>query len=812
MMADRYQSEAGRMLLAGLFLAGSLLMSGSRAGAEPVFRPLLATHDMTSLLEHDGVVYGGLDAGGLVISPADDPAGFRRWYGGAELGGNEVTDLAWTGRYLWVATADGGLTRIGDPDGTPDFRQYTSNLGSLNVTAVAGTIIGESERVFYGMSAGGIGRIVDGLSGNIYTAEQDGLIDNDINALAFYHDDLFIATPSGISRFAGNVFTTVNEGLPAGGVADLVATGEDQLLAGTPEGVFLWDAELETWSELGDFGTSVDDVAWGPAGVYALKTSGGPVLRRWDGATWATVGTGQGRISALAVGQEVWFAGPWTRPGGGSTTAYLGHVPTGQSPTTVILESSLVRNAEGVTFDKQGGAWVGSYVADAVSGLDTDGSWSHISSLAADSDYDHGLFNRSSNILSMTSDLQGKVWISQYTTGLIRHDPDTGRDSYFKPDDSGMSGAFILDMVVHPDGPLITTHDIAWIENRVYPEKVDVLLDTDHGEDPGQWLTLPVDEGGITSTNRIWSALVQRRDVVWFAAEDYGLLRWDINGDAAGPDDPLTWGDFSDDRWDGPLTFYSGSGNDPKKVKGLALAPDGSIWAGGNGLVRFSYDATTRQATVLETYGEKVGNFLPGLVSGLVSDVVVDGNGDAWVSSTAGLNRIGTHGGQTTVEAWIDLPNYLANSNYGLLYSTGVIAPLPGTIYRDLAVSPDGRQVLLSADKGAVLIDVGSATGGAAAQGDLAGVYCYPNPWHAAGGGDVVKLGGLPLEDDGAGGLRAEVYNLEGELVFRNTGVLPDQGFWDGRNRFGDAVATGMYVVRVSWSGQTVAVPLSVVR
>ncbi len=812
MMCDRHRDGSGRMPTGRVLMAGFLaLMIGTGVEAEPVFQPLLAAHDMTSLLEHDGFVYGGLDGGGLVVRPVDDPGHGERWYAGLGLGGNEITDLAWTGRYLWVATADGGLTRIGDPGGNPDFRQYTSNLGSLDITAVTGTIIGESERVFYGMRNGGLGQITDGLSGNIYTAEQDDLIDNDINALVFYHDDLFIATPSGISRFAGNVFTTLNEGLPAGGVTDLVTTDADQLLAGTEEGVYGWDPELELWQAVGNFGFPVGDLAAGPAGVYALRTKWNGLLRRWNGETWTTVDISESRCSAVASGRELWFSGPWTRPDGSAGQAYLGHV-SNQGVTGIhILAAPLVRNAEGVAFDTQGTAWVGSYVANAVSGLKVEDAWINIYSLAEDSDYEYGLFNHYSNILSMTGDLQGQVWISQYTTGLIRHDPVTGKDTYYTPADGGMSGAFILDMVVHPDGPLITTHDIVWKEGREYPEKVDVLLDTDHGDDPGQWLTLPLDTGGITSTNRIWSALVERRDVVWFAAEDYGLLRWDINGDGQGPDDPLTWSDFSDDRWDGPLTAFFGSGSDPKKVKGLALAPDGSIWAGGNGLVRFSYDAVSRLATVLETYGEKTSNFLPGLVSGSVSDVVVDGNGDAWVTSTAGVNRISSRGGEVTVDAWIDLPNYLANSNYGLLYSTGVIAPLPGTIYRDLAVSPDGRHVLLSADRGAVLIDVGSGSAGAG-QANLAGIYCYPNPWHPTDSGGTVKLGGLPVDELGGTGVKAEVYNLEGELVFRNTGVLPDQGFWDGRNRFGDTAATGTYVVRVSWSGQAVTIPLSVVR
>ncbi len=794
-----------------VLLAAVVLVKPVWVQAEPVFQPLLAAYDMTALLEYDGVIFGGLDGGGLVVGHPGSLDQLERLYAGLDMSGNHVTDLAWTGRNLWVATTDGGLTRIGDPSGDPDFRQYTSNLGSLDVTAVTGTIIGQSERVFYGMRDGGLGRIVDGLSGNIYTAEQDGLIDNDINALVFFDDDLFIATPLGVSRFADNVFTTVNTGLPAGGVADLVVDLDGRLLAGTSNGVYRWDSDQSLWAEQGSFGRAVHQLAVGPVGVFVLAIEGGVRLARWDDPGWTAVGLPQSRCSAIAAGEALWISGRSSLAGmsSGNGFAYLGQGSAQGGFSVFFISASLVRNAEGVTFDQQGNPWLGSYVADSVSGLMGD-QWSDIFALAEDTDFDHGLFNYSSNILAMAGDLQGKVWISQYTTGLIRHDPVTGQDEYFKPADSGMSGAFILDMVVHPDGPLIMTHDIPWQEGAVYPEKVDILLDTDHGDDPAQWLTLPLDQGGLTSSNRIWSAVVQRPDVIWFAAEDYGLMRWDINGDASGPDDPLTWSDFSDDRWDGPLTTFSRSNNDPKKVKGLAVGPDGSIWAGGNGLVNFRYDEVSRLTTVIQSYGEKVSNSIAGLVSGAVSDVAVDGNGDVWVAGTSGLNRIRTQGTQTTIDAWLDLGNYLANSNYGLLYSSGVIAPLPGTIYRDLAVSPDGKRILLSADRGCVMIDV--ANDGGTTEAKLSGVYCYPNPWLPTTGSGLLKLGGLPADQLIGEGVKVEIYNLEGQLVYRAFNVLPDVGFWDGRNRIGNVAVTGMYMARVSWSGQTIVIPLSVVR
>ena len=779
---------------------------------EADIQPLVAARDVTVLLELGDHLYGGLDGGGMVVWPRQDPSGFQRWYAGRGLSGNAVTDIAWTGRHVWVATRGGGLTRITNIETDPEFRQYTSNLGGMDLTAVAGAVIGQSERVYYAMNGAGLGQIVDGLSGNIYTADQDGLIDNQINALALYGDELFIATPVGISRFADNAFTDQNLGLTNLYVYDLVVDPDFGLLAGGRGGIYRWDPVTESWAGFGGIGSWVVDLASGPAGLVALgvNSSSNGVLGVRQGNAWTLQVLPYAKCASVASGQDLWIGGMRTLEGMGSGAgfAYLGRETAGSFDTWTI-PTGLVQNAEGVTFAADGSIWIGSHVADAVSGFDGQ-QWSSIYELAGQSESGYGLFNYGANILTMAGDLSGQIWISQYTSGLLRHDPAAGTGVMLTPQNSGMSGAFLLDLVVHPDGPLLLMHDLAWPETAMYDQKVDVLIDPDRWDDPGSWFSPPVDIGGITGTNRIWSAVVQSRDVVWFAVEDYGLVRWDINGGLKGPDDPLTWSDPSDDRWDDPIADFDGSSSNPRKVKGLALAPDGSIWAGGNGLVRFTYDAFERKATVLESYSEKTSNYVEGLVNGAVTDVAVDANGDAWALTATGLNRVRSVGGKAVIDAWIDLANYFANANYGLLYSPRTIAALPGITYRDLAVSPDGRRILLSSDNGAAVISVGSGSGQGALS--LAGVFCYPNPWLPAGGQGLLKLGGFPADETTDGVAAVEVFNLEGQVVHRNRSVSPDSGFWDGKNRVGTDVASGMYAVKVTWQGMTTVVPLAVVR
>ena len=57
-----------------------------------------------------------------------------------------------------------------------------------------------------------------------------------------------------------------------------------------------------------------------------------------------------------------------------------------------------------------------------------------------------------------------------------------------------------------------------------------------------------------------------------------------------------------------------------------------------------------------------------------------------------------------------------------------------------------------------------------------------------------------------------EIYNMEGQPVYSNHDVTPDTEFWTGDNRLGDAVTTGLYLVRITWQGNSTVETLAVVR
>lgn len=815
MHAHKHHAMARPALPRGLsrFLGVLLVTAAAAAGAQTVdLQPLLRQLDVTALAGVDGHVFAGLDGGGVAVVPDDDPSGGTIWTAGADLSGNIVTDLAWTGQHLWVATEGAGLTRVTDPAGVPRFRQFANNLGALNLTAVTGTVIGGSERVYYAMKDAGIGQIVDGLAGNLYTAEQDDLISNTVNTLQIWQGQLFVGTPVGVSRFANNVFTDQNAGLASPVVNDFAIESDGSLLAATNSGLYRWNDASATWQIVRGLGAWAMRVSCRQDEIWALGLdgAGNGVLHASSGGVWRVVTLPNAKCRSIHAGDEVWIGGRSVLTSGSRTfqQAYLGRRGADDQFTLRDFDSSLVRNAEGVTFGRDGQVWIGDWYGTALSSLHG-GTWTHLwesASVAADS---NGIFTAGGNVLCMATGPDGTVWAVQYGSGgILRLDGATGKVSHLTTTTSGLSGRTVVNLVTHPDGPLIVMHDGGDLSN---PEKVDVLTDPVHWRNPANWMALPLDDG-LGDGPAVWDAVVERRDVIWFAVEDIGLVRWDINGDAAGPDDPLTWLDQSDDRWDNPVSSLLGTTLALGKAVALAAGSDGTLWAGGNGVVQFTYDETTRKAARVSAIAEKVSSSSAGLVNGNVADLAIDANGDVWVATRSGLNRVHGTGNNLTITAWIDLVNYYGSTTYQVLYSANVIAPLPGLTYRKIVADATGRRLLLSSDQGAVLLTVG---GGAADEvpAELAGVYCYPNPWlPETSGQSKLKVGGLPVGMTGDDRALVEIYDLQGELVYRDLQVAPETGFWDGLNLIGNRVRTGMYVVRIHWRGQDAALTLAVVR
>jgi len=788
------------------WLAVLLAAATVPATAAPVFEPLTRAHQVNSLLVLDGKVFGGTDDGGVLVWNAADPATRERWTAGQQLGSSRVVDLAWTGRHLWVASDDGGLTRVTDPaSATPAFRQLGSTLPTFATTAVAGLLRGDVERVWYGLAGGGLGEINDGFAGSIYTTE-DGVVNDTIQVLHVHEENLWIGTPAGVSRFEAGIFHDASAGLAGLDTRAFATDTDGNLFAAGSGGANRWDPVAGVWVPLGDIGRTAVGLATVGNELYVLGiySGGSATLHRYNGSGYDALAVPKPVTRAVGGGDALWLGGRIIEPGMQgfrSGLAFLARLQPDDTTQVWRVDVPLPASCAGVTFGVDGRPWLGSRWGEAFSAREADGTWRNIYEVADAANDSSGLIAQWGSILAMAAGPDGVIWVAQHGAGVLRHDPATGRTDQVVRLDSGITGHHVVNITAHPDGPVILMHDV-----NDEQSKVDVLVDPSAWRNPANWLSLPLGPGGLGDGPTVWDAHVSRRDQIWFAVEGTGLVRWDINGLRAGPDDPLTWHDQSDDHWAPPINDFRDTFLDPTQARGLAGGPDGSLWVGGNGVVRFRYEGGL--VTTLDALGT-AGGTAPGLSNGKVFDVAADRNGYLWVATASGLDRVRLGAGEPQVDSWFDVVTYATDAGVNGRYSPTAIADLPGVNYdfARLVADADGGRVMFSGDRGVALVEVGGPAGVA---GGSDTVHLYPNPWGPDRGDGLLKVGGLPV----ASGEKVKVwiYTLEGELVFWDDRVEADTGFWAGQNRMRKQVTTGMYVVKVSWRQETVMRTLAVVR
>jgi len=803
---------------AGL-LALALLLAVGAAAQTPAFTPLLTGCRVSAALHHDGLVYCGLVRGGVVVWDPRAERVVRRLDRLDGLGGHGITDLTMTGSRLWVATSDGGLTAITDPGGADEaLRVYSSALSSLSVTAVSGQILGDTERVFYGTAADGIGTIVSGLPGAYYTT-LDGLIDDRVVDLVLTPEFLLVATPAGVSRYADNAFTNYPYAdAQDDAIRDLELGPDGAVWAATATGVVRWDDASRTWQPVfstnpfrdlardGDRMLALRD--W--PSLVAINTNGGAVT-----VDLPAVPDGQNvSVVAVAAGGGSAWAGGYIRPDGATLLGLQAARPwvaTAGDLAAAIHEFDTcimgwTAGIDGVAIDGRGRPWLGDQAGDGLAAWDGE-VWYNAVDTASVANDSLGFFDWSGNILAMAA-ADDEVWFGQFTKGIVRFAPAAApggqeRWELFSPENSPLLGDAFIEIAVHPDGPVFFgTDNVTFGGTDNDQLGADVLVDPARSRDPQAWLHLaPASLGG----NVVRAVAFEGRDVVWLAVAGAGLVRWDVNGLGAGPDAPLTWTDPADDHWAGPFDQITGSQVDLGATLDLLAGPGGTMFAAGSGLVQFRYDAQLAFFTLVGEWQVKVSTFSEGLLAQSVLGLAWDRNQDLWALTAAGLNRLRfTADGTAAIDAFTDLATYFTLDPS--FYAPSAIVPLPGGTYRKLAGAADGSRLVVSSDRGAAQVDIRAA--GGPSEAALAAAYLFPNPFPGTDGADRINLGGLDVS--AAQPVTIEVVNLLGQVVFRSRELDSATALWDGRTRQGERVASGLYVVKIVYGGATATRTLAV--
>lgn len=635
--------------------------------------------------------------------------------------------------FLWAGTAESGIARL-RPDGT--FRRTLSSFDGLPSDRVQ-TLYVHGDTVWVGTSGGvalftespGTGQI--GLARSFTSASTaGGLIGDDVRAFAWVGDTLWVATTSGLSTFASGLWTSRASSL--GPVATSLTLFADTLWAATSAGPYRYASGLFQPANAGHLFAS-QTLGVSGSSLYSGSAALG-VFRYAPPSGWVASPPGlpNPRVTSLTVGPDgaLWAGtlGGAARLGASAWEAFVSDGPLVNGTQRAVVNARGVWLTTGNAFPAGGARGVVLHFDGA--------SWSALTHASTG-----GAFQEA-DAFGIVSAADSRLWIGHCCLDapdrprVDRYDPGTG--AWDTP-----PAYNVWAMAQSPAGPVVAGG--VELENGAY------LFDAASGTLVD---SLTPGNSGISSNN-LRAAAFDAAGKGWFGSAFNGLDVWDGKGTLA----------HGDDAW----VHYVVQPSD--QVTSIAVMSPQVAWIGTNlGAGRIENGLFTR---VL------VGPTLP---SGQVADLALDGNGNVWIATAAGLVRADASGAGS-VEIFTTLDGLVDNEIHALAWD------------------PD-RGVLW----------VGTANGisrvAAGVPGDPAitsGTYVYPNPTRAAGG--TLKLGGIQNALDG------EIRDLAGTILHRFHCDPAANEIWDLTNAKGEPAPSGVYLVVLrDRSGGTKTLRAAVVR
>jgi hypothetical protein len=268
--------------------------------------------------------------------------------------------------------------------------------------------------------------------------------------------------------------------------------------------------------------------------------------------------------------------------------------------------------------------------------------------------------------------------------------------------------------------------------------------------------------------------VIDANNTKWIGGYNFGLIGFNENGG-------------------NPLLKYindENSANLPSPlIRALALDKQNQLWIGTIKGLRVLYNTSNffENETVSTSAIIILEDGIPKelLEQQFISDIIVDGSNNKWVSTIgAGVFYFSANGQET------------------IFHFTKDNSPLPSNNINDMALDSNSGIVYFGTDKGLVAFN----SGGSETQDELANAYVYPNP---------VRPGFDALNDkikikDISDNVNIKITDIEGNLVaeaesrtnlrYRGYNLEIDGGtaYWNGKNLANHQVASGVYLIMLS--------------
>ena len=357
----------------------------------------------------------------------------------------------------------------------------------------------------------------------------------------------------------------------------------------------------------------------------------------------------------------------------------------------------------------------------------------------------------SDEIMCITQDDSSNIWVGTWGGGAYTVDSDKNLRR-FHPKDGFLAGvsedhnySVITDILKDKNGSV-------WMLNYRAVNGLPLVC-----VNSGKFYYFGA-ANGITSI-KLKSLSIDQYGRKWIGSEDKGVFMFDDSG---------TIDNLQDDM-SGNITTLDGLGSNT--VNAIACSPDGTVLAGTpNGLYSIFGNSVTR---------------MYGLISENIKDIVVDGAGNIWVATDAGLNVLLQS--QYKWRLYTKDDSYLVSNDISSLYFNGTTGKLYISTISGVSIIQTPYSVPFST---------------------LNTIRVFPNPFLSSTQKKVV-IDGLSVNSYVA------IYSASGYLIrsFSEQEVVGRQILWDGKDGHGNDVASGIYiVVVVNIKGEKAAAKLAVVR